>query len=312
VSAISGELLLYLRFLTAGARHGQYLDVRWGRPDLPMRRRLISTAELGYAASLIAAHAPSCDVYVGASLRDGDRHGGKSAISTARMAYVECDASNAREAIAAFACPPTLEIESGTPGHLHAYWLLEGSSPPALVESINRGLAGQLGGDPCCAEIARILRPPGTFNHKHRPPRVVRMLAFRPAARYGLSELAEALPRAEPIDVRHSWADSARSFRRPLSELELELRAIPALEYVRVLTGAVPNRQGKILCPFHGETVPSFQLYADGTFFCFGSRCRRGGSIIQFAGHLWGLAPEFDLEQILNRLAECFALRKRA
>jgi DNA primase len=74
--------------------------------------------------------------------------------------------------------------------------------------------------------------------------------------------------------------------------LDRELLAIPTAEYVRVLVGLVPNRAGKVLCPFHQETDPSLQLYPDGTFYCYGRHnkdraCRKGGTIFDFAAALW-------------------------
>ena len=71
--------------------------------------------------------------------------------------------------------------------------------------------------------------------------------------------------------------------------LDRELLAIPAAEYVRVLAGRSPNREGKVCCPFHADSHPSLQLYPDGGFYCFGSGCRRGGTIFDFAAHLWGI-----------------------
>lgn len=78
----------------------------------------------------------------------------------------------------------------------------------------------------------------------------------------------------------------------PRTALELQLLAIPAAEYVRVLTGREPNLAGKVLCPFHEETDPSLQLYPDGTFYCYGRHskdraCRKGGTIFDFAAALW-------------------------
>ena len=59
--------------------------------------------------------------------------------------------------------------------------------------------------------------------------------------------------------------------------LDRELLAIAAVEYARVLASREPNREGKILCPFHEDSKPSLQLYPDGGFFCFGSSCRARG-----------------------------------
>jgi hypothetical protein len=284
---LSSDLLSYLRFICAGARPGQYLDVRWGRPGQPMRRRLLLVAaELDYVAALIVAHAPHSDVFVGACLRDGARHGGRRAIGGALTVYVECDRPDALKTIEAFAHPPSIAIASGTPGHVHAYWRLVEVASPDEIEAANRRLAAALGGDLRCTEAARVLRPPGTLNHKRQPPVPVELLASRPRLSYALDQLTAGLP-SEPVTRIRRSTDAVP--RCGASELERALLAIPTGDYVQALTGAVASPEGKVLCPFHAETVPSLKLYPDGTFYCFG--CRRGGSIFDFAAHLWGLVP---------------------
>jgi hypothetical protein len=95
--------------------------------------------------------------------------------------------------------------------------------------------------------------------------------------------------------------------------LDRELLAVPAADYGRVLANLEPNRAGKVLCPFHQETDPSLQLYADGTFYCFGSRCRKGGTIFDFAAALWltGQSAHVPLRgrrfiEVRDRLADIF------
>lgn len=160
------------------------------------------------------------------------------------------------------------------------------------------------GGDLGSTDLARVLRPPSTLNHKRRPPRPVQLLACRPEISYSLAELTAGLPAEPEARLRRSPG----TVRSQATELELALLAIPAEDYVLILVGLTPNREGKVLCPFHSETVPSFKLYSDGSFFCFG--CRRGGTIFDFAAHLWGLVPRGrGFAEIVTLLAECFAPR---
>jgi DNA primase len=69
--------------------------------------------------------------------------------------------------------------------------------------------------------------------------------------------------------------------------LDRQLLAIPAEDYVRQLAGLRPTRARKVRCPFHDDHTPSLHLYPDGTWACFG--CRRGGTIYDFAAHLWDM-----------------------
>jgi hypothetical protein len=55
-------------------------------------------------------------------------------------------------------------VKSGTPGHAHVY-LPVNLAPAAELEVWNKKMKGHLDGDNCW-DAARVLRLPGTFNHK--------------------------------------------------------------------------------------------------------------------------------------------------
>jgi hypothetical protein len=301
----TNDLLLYLRMLAGDSRSDRFLELRWPTAEGWMTRGFFASHETYAAAWRICRLAPRTDVYVGVALRDCDTRGGKDAISGSRVVYIDSDRADSARRLAAFAYPPTMEVASGTPGHLQLYWRLYGRARNEQIESANRRLALELGGDPASVDVARILRPPDTLNHKHDPPREVRLLAHRPAARYTLAELTSDLPPDRiPAPARHSAESTRRVSRTPLDS---ELLAIPPAEYVRVLAGLAPNRAGKVICPFHDDTNPSLQLYSDGTFYCFG--CRIGGTIIDFAAKKWGLATRGRaFLELRRRLAVTFDL----
>jgi len=267
-----------------------------------MRRWFMPAQDLAGTARLISRLAPIADVYVGVALRDGAIHGGRRAISGSHLLYIECDDRHTADRIAGFDCPPTLEVLSGTPGHLHLYWQLTGRATSAQVEDGNRRLARRLGADLASVDIARILRPPGTLNHKHNPPRPVTLTVHRAGTRYSLAELTDELP-----EDPHAARAASRQSRLAASRLDRGLLAIPAADYVRVLAGLAPDRSGKVRCPFHPDRTPSLQLYEDGGFYCFG--CRRGGTIFDFAAHLWGITPrQQGFIELRSRLATTFVV----
>jgi hypothetical protein len=304
--SLQSAQLSYLNLLAGMADPGQFLDVRWRPPAAPMRRRFISVARLQDAVRLITVLAPRNDVYIGVAPRDGSSHGGRAAISGLHLAYIESDHATTAERLAAFAHPPTMLIASGTPGHHQVYWRLHEPCSPAEVESANRRLALALAGDPACADAARILRPPGTLNHKHTPPRTVTLLVLREHAQFTLAQLTEGLPEDPSPPAAGRRCAGQRTGR---TRLDRDLLAIPAADYVRVLAGRSPDREGKVLCPFHGDSNPSLQLYEDGGFYCFGSGCRAGGTIFDFAGRLWGISPRgAGFLELRERLAVQFAL----
>jgi hypothetical protein len=300
--------LAYLALLADMADRDQFLEVRWRPRAARMRRRFISVGRLGDAALLMRLLAPENDVYVGVAPRDGSGHGGRAAIGALHLAYIESDHAATAERLAAFAHPPTMVIASGTPGHHQVYWLLDRRYPPAEVEAANRRLARALGGDPACADSARILRPPGTLNHKEITTRSVTLLVLREHARFSLAQLSEGLP----ADPSPPAPGRPRVMRRGSTyPLDSGLRAIPAAEYVRVLAGLVPDSEGKVLCPFHRDRNPSLQLYADGGFYCFGSGCGAGGTIFDFASRMWGVSPRgAGFIELSERLAVQFGLTR--
>ncbi len=303
------DLLVYLRMLAGDPQRRQFFDVRYVTPNGGMRQRFLSALRIHETARRITRLARRTDVYVGVALRDR-AYGGKSAISGSHLLYIECDDPDAGERLHDFAYSPSMIVASGSPGHLHIYWCLHERASSTQVESANRRLALALQGDPACVDITRVLRPPASMNHKHSPPLAVRLLQYNTGARYGLRELTGGLPedshRGRALDA------AAVPKRAGRTALDRELLAIPAAEYVRVLAGREPNRAGKVLCPFHPETDPSLQIYPDGSFYCFGSGCRRGGTIFDFAAARWGIGTRNgDFLELRRRLAATFAITPR-
>jgi hypothetical protein len=302
----ASDLLTYLRMLAGDSQPSQFFDMRYSARQGVMRQRFVSVRRVHQTARRITDLSSHADVYVGVALRDR-AHGDKYAITGSHLLYIECDDPAARERLEDFAYSPSMIVASGSPGHLHIYWRLRERASSAQVESINRRLAVALHGEPRCADIVRLLRPPTSLNHKHTPPVAVKLLEHNAHVRYALTELADSLPE----DPQPSRISVARAVRRRVGRttFDRELLALPAAEYVRVLANLEPNRAGKILCPFHHETDPSLQLYADGTFYCFGARCHKGGTIFDFAAALWGTGTrDQDFLELRQRLARLFGL----
>ena len=304
----TGELLIYLGMLAGETNPGQFFDVRWSTPAGGMNRQFVSALRAQDAARLITRLASRTDVYVGVALREGHTYGGKAAIGGSHLLYIECDDQDAGEHLHDFAYSPSMIVaSSGSSGHLHIYWCLHERASTTQVESANRRLALALQGDPASVDIARLLRPPSSLNHKHSPPVAVRLLEHNTDARYALRELTGSLPQ----DPHPGVAFGARSVppRAGRTALDRELLAIPAAEYVRVLAARSPNLAGKVLCPFHDDADPSLQLYPDGSFYCFGSGCKQGGTIIDFAAAIWDMGTRGrDFLELRQRLASAFVL----
>jgi hypothetical protein len=135
------------------------------------------------------------------------------------------------------------------------------------------------------AEPARVLRPPGTRNHKHDPPAPVECMRLELDS-YHAREIVGELP--DPPERRPAVATAPR----PL-DTDDPLRSLAASEYVARLTGQQVGRDGKIACPLpgHDERTPSFHAYTtpEQGWYCFG--CGRGGTIVDFGAQLYGIEP---------------------
>ncbi len=106
---------------------------------------------------------------------------------------------------------PSVVVDSG--GGFHAYWLLSApvkasrlaielqanwvrwlAAPPSAPSNPSRPYLA----DPASKDLARVLRLPGTFNHKYDPPRPVQIVHWRPDLTYSTSELRASLPLNRP------------------------------------------------------------------------------------------------------------------
>ena len=147
----------------------------------------------------------SRDLYIGVATRDHDRQPvALHALFTDIDNKDFATEAEARESLAAFPLKPSAIVQSG--GGLHVYWisrtpidLTNGGAPRA--KTLLRKLAAVTGGDMRSAEPARILRLPGSVNHKYSPSRPVTLETFTEA--HDLHDLETALvdvpePKPEP------------------------------------------------------------------------------------------------------------------
>ena len=161
------------------------------------------------------------DLYYGVALRRSPQAG-----RAPRGALVDCVAlpalftdldfkvttpDQAREAFRSHPLTPSAVVRSG--GGLHWYWLLkEPMELPAEAQrarNLLRRIARQFRGDLSAAEPARILRIPGTLNHKYDPSRPVVLALLDSARRFNPSDF-DFLP-PEPATT----ADGAPRFALP-------------------------------------------------------------------------------------------------
>lgn len=304
----------YFDMLHAGSPPGALIETRWRLPDgqKGMGQCFHPADRPESLIEMIEGLGRRTDVYVGVGPRS-HRRGTRDVVQPLHAAWVDCDTSESIERLARFRVRPSMIVRSGS--GVHAYFALAAPIPKGEAEPLNRRIAHVLKADRKSTDAARVLRPPGTWNHKTGTPQPVYVVNLNYDALYVPTDLERHAPplpvpvgrTTRPVDPSERTADDP-------------LLAIPTAEYVEALTGRTPDSGGYCTCPFHAagaERTPSFRLYDNGSWTCFGScepepdRDHFGGDVYTFAARLWGLSTRNDFPE-LRRLLLAVLLGKAA
>ncbi len=131
-------------------------------------------------------------------------------------------------------------IVNSSPGHHHVYWLVT-EFPLADFKTTQQALAAKFDADPKVCNLARVMRLPGTLNHKGSKPFRVKMLhCDKTLPRYTKDEVIQDLslnsqpqPCAKPIQstpsvATHLITDHGEHHRLNDEEIRFLLAAIPS------------------------------------------------------------------------------------
>ncbi len=212
---------------------GESIEVRYrpASPDGRMRRAFLADGR--GAARWAVRLGTENDVYSGVAARH-EEDGTKKGVCRVPALWADLDAKEGHTRASRLAqlgelpCRPSMAVWTG--GGWHAYWLLEepAGSPEDMdrAELAMRRMAAGLGSDPV-HDRSRILRVPGTHNHKYGEPRPVTLEVFEPERRYALArlqEMAESLPVADADEgagaggvAREVLGEPIREHRRNVS-----------------------------------------------------------------------------------------------
>lgn len=279
------------------------VELRYRIPDrVGMRQEWFSASsrQIPYVVERLKELREKTDTYLGVAPRL-ERSGSAQAVRHSHVLWADCDTDRAMAALKAFDPAPSLVVASGS--GQHAYWPLMDPLNVRWVEQANRRVAWALGADLKATDAARILRPPGTYNHKSDPARMVRLVELRPEV-YDVKRVVSHLE--DPPGAIRRPARRNRIIRPHDSTDHEFLLGLEPRVYVERLTGEEVRRDGKVVCPIHADSDASMHVYG-GTrgWFCFG--CQRGGSVYDLAGGIWGLDTRRDFREIQKRLLEIFA-----
>lgn len=286
----------YLDMLFGGAQESELCELRAKRPGEGMRREFVPARDWLAIEQAALRLAEDGDCYVGICprKRTEPQTGGRDAVEWAHVLWADCDTDESVKALANFDPLPAVVVRSGS-GGVHAYWPIP-PTPVDVAVAANRRVAERIGADVKATDAARILRPPGTRNFKHTPPKAVEMSRCE-AELFTVEAVAGAAP---PVEL-----PKRRAPKRATSDLD----RIAPTEYMAVLCGVERNREGMVRCPLpdHGDRTPSCRVYDDPEqgWHCFG--CNRGGSIYDLAAGLWGLRTRGDdFRELWRRLRDEF------
>jgi hypothetical protein len=272
---------IYLGMLCGAEPDGAYVELRWRlRAGRGMGREFVAVRD-PRLADLIQARGRETDIYAAVAPRSR-LEGTRAAVERCHVLFVDCDTPESIAALDAFQPSPSMIVNSGH--GKHGYWSLWPPVGPDELERANRRLAHALAADMRATDAARILRPPGTFNHKSGEPVPVTLERLEVEV-YTAEQVTGGLP--DPPDSR-AREDRASGAVRPLSAVPDRLADIAPPVYFEALTGLVPDRDGKVCCPLpgHDDSTPSCHVYDDAEdgWHCFG--CGRGGTVYTLAALL--------------------------
>ena len=157
--------------------------------------------------SFIANHLDE-DIYFGVATRKA-YDGSKNGVSRITHLWADIDwkdfprrQAEADEAIRKFPLKPSIIVSSGHGYHL--YWRLREPTLASIeIEGYLKGITKALAADRAAAELARVLRVPGTFNYKDKPNIVPVAISEITEVTYALSEFDQWKIEVRQTEKRH-------------------------------------------------------------------------------------------------------------
>jgi putative DNA primase/helicase len=220
-------------------------------------------------ASALAGFDPPADqnVYVGANPRTAVGGTDGESVAIFRCLFADIDGVTLAEGLARLAAtalpPPTIVVFSG--GGVHIYWRLsEPLRDAALWTGLQKAIIAVLGSDKVIHDPARIMRLPGTRNHKRGVE--CRLVEAHPERRYALSQFPAPVRAPRPSAGETGPAGAEGSQPRRLSRATLLFLHLGASEGERnaALFSAA--------CDYHGCGLPQDQAERE-----LGEAARRSG-----------------------------------
>lgn len=193
-------------------------EVRVIGPALGVTQKWVTQDEDGFAhASRIAYDlAGAFDVYYGVLPRVRQEGTAEACIEHPHVLWADIDAKDfpskddALKGLTRMYAYPQIVVDSGH-GY-HAYWLLDQRTNWQWARNVMKGIAREVGGDHVYDQ-PRILRIPGTLNHKDEPASRVRLLRFDQTRTYRPDDFSDYFINGMDVLVRPNHAKSHLALR---------------------------------------------------------------------------------------------------
>lgn len=192
------------------------------------------------------------NIFVGVAIRSNSHSGTlKDCVELhalfADLDFKSTDEARTRQRLAEFPLPPSISVMSG--GGLQPYWLMDPpvlfkDADPAYVKAVLRALAVKIGADLGAATPERILRIPGTLNHKYNPPRDVVIEVWQPERRYTLRQVLDVIGEVKVGQVNGHKHEEDHELKGAIAKLGLEDKVKLAKEWLKKQAPAVQGEGG--------------------------------------------------------------------
>jgi hypothetical protein len=245
----------FLQFLFSTTAAG-YIELRSIRPGGgALKPEFFSVRDPGAAAARAIELRAGADVYFGVAPRI-EESGKAVAVAEAPGLWADIDTDEARAGLARFPLIPSIVVRSGSGENVHVYWALDKPTGADEAERLMSLLAEQIDSDRRVTDRARILRVPGTLNHKRGEATAV-TLELVTELRYSLAQLRAALGLDSPGEDEFTSPPGRQDTDSPDAD--------PASKPVKRVLGKLEGLRGgdgqwQALCPAHDDNNPSLSI----------------------------------------------------
>jgi hypothetical protein len=275
----------FLRALFGQVPADDYVESRLLSRERSPRQLFVQVGDLRERGWVPPVPGEGWNVYVGVVPRV--RTGGKARDCGAAVAvWVDLDDPNGQPV---FPLAPSIVVQT-SPGKHQAYWLLRKPCPDlALIESLNRGIASQAGGDANACDRARVLRLPGFPNLKYPDKPMVELVVCVADWRYSTAELLAAWPPVKEPQFRRV-RDGLPAEAPPWLPLVFDA----VCDHLEATGHRLRPTGGGFLttCPLHDDREPSLTLHPVRGWRCWGRDGCGQGKLTLLAASLgisvWG------------------------